>query len=529
LFTLSDIHKAKNFFIKFKNRDFLAYQEQSIEFIINSTKKFVILESPPGTGKSLIGMIAGHLSKNMVYLVQNKALQEQIIGDHPEARLLKGRSNYPCGANPERRADNCPKSKCIPNCEYLLQKQIVKTHPLRILNYSYFITESNFIGGFSGIPFAVLDEADLLSDILPNFISLIITQKDIQQLGLSPPRYRTTSSVHSIEEWRKWAENALKCVKIDYKEIELKIRLLNIRVQTKYHEVLTNNLKRLETLQYKLNLFIIHVDESWIYEVKSSKYGENWSFSPKWLTPELSNEYFFKHFPGKIVMMSAIFPPMNVFAHMLGISLEDIDYLRLPSTFPRENRPVYLRPAGDLTYEKFKIEAPKISQYVIEIMNKYSNKKGLVHCTSYKLRDYFIKYIKTNGNNIIDRIITHNSDNRALQLLLFKQSKKPLVMFSPSFERGISLDDELARFIIVAKCPYENLQDKIVKARLYGSGSVGRLWYQSAAVLTLIQSMYRGNRSPTDYCDIWLIDEQIKKLIFNNLNLFPKYIRDSIQ
>ncbi len=530
MFTSKDIYTAKNSYFNFKNREFREYQEQAIDFIVNSEKKIVVLESPPGSGKSLIGMIAGKLYDDMTYIVHSKVLQEQIIEDFPEAELLKGRSNYTCGIDNSRQADNCPKDKCVPTCEYRLQKEIVKNHPLRILNYAYFITETNFIGAFSGCKFIVLDEADLLDHLLSSFISLNISEKDIKRLGLEAPQYKTTASDYSLPVWRKWAQKALYCAKKEFRELDRKIKSLESNVYSEYHEALTRDRKRFETLIYKLNLFIEHVDESWIFKVEKTKYGQRWNFSPLWITPEIAEEYFFKHCPGKIVMMSAIFPPMKVHAYLLGISLDDIDYLKLPSTFPAKNRPIYIEPAGDLSYKTFDRDVGNVIDKIQWIILKYPTSKGIIHCTSYKLRNRILELIKKNKvDGIFKRLITHDAEDRQIKLSIFKESSKPLIMVSPSMERGISLDNEQARFLIVSKCPYESLADKRVSQRLYGSGSIGKLWYRSIAIQNLIQSMYRGVRNKKDYCDIWLVDEQIKKLIFENLKLIPKYIRESMQ
>lgn len=531
MFTSKDIYTAKSYFSNFKNREFREYQEQAVEFIVNSEKKIAVLESPPGSGKSLIGMIAGKLHNDMTYIVHSKLLQEQIIEDFPEAQLLKGRANYPCGIDNTRQANNCPKNKCINTCAYKIQKQIVKSHNLRILNYAYFITETNFIGGFSGCNFIVLDEADMLDHLLTNFISLNITERDIGRLKLHAPRYKTTASHNSLPVWRKWAQEALECAKNEFRKLDRRIKSWGKDVYSEYHEVVMQDCKRFETLMYKLNLFLDHVDETWIYKNEKTRYGQRWNFSPLWITPEIAEEYFFKHCPGKIVMMSAIFPPMRVQAYLLGISLDDIDYLKLLSTFPVKNRRVYLQPAGDLSYKNFDSNVRNIVDKIQEIALMYHKSKGLIHCTSYKLRNKIFELIKTDigRNGIYQRLITHNTEDRHLKLLMFKESSRPLIMVSPSMERGISLDDEQARFLIVAKCPYESLKDKKVSQRLYASGAIGKLWYRSVTIQNLIQSMYRGVRSKEDYCDIYLIDEQIKRLIFENLKLIPKFIRESIQ
>jgi Rad3-related DNA helicase len=58
------------------------------------------------------------------------------------------------------------------------------------------------------------------------------------------------------------------------------------------------------------------------------------------------------------------------------------------------------------------------------------------------------------------RLVTHNTQDRSEVIQRFKKSREPLVLVSPSCERGLSLDDDQCRFIIFAKAPFLSLNDK---------------------------------------------------------------------
>jgi Rad3-related DNA helicase len=91
-------------------------------------------------------------------------------------------------------------------------------------------------------------------------------------------------------------------------------------------------------------------------------------------------------------------------------------------------------------------------------------------------------------------------------LKLFRESDKPLVFVSPSCIRGLSLDDDLARFGICPKMPFLNTQDKAISARLYASGQKGKKWYNSEAGQSVLQMSGRHIRSHTDYGDMFILD-----------------------
>jgi ATP-dependent DNA helicase DinG len=98
---------------------------------------------------------------------------------------------------------------------------------------------------------------------------------------------------------------------------------------------------------------------------------------------------------------------------------------------------------------------------------------------------------------------------------------------SPSMERGVSLDGDLARFIIILKCPYLYLGDKIVATRVY-SGATGQSWYTASMLLTVLQMSGRGMRSEDDSCTTYILDSNFSKTLNRNARMLPHWWRDAI-
>ena len=76
-------------------------QKECIEAILNAYndgKRFVILEAPTGSGKSVIGMTVAKFFSNSYYLTIQKILQDQLMRDFASdmTRVLKGRNAYKC-------------------------------------------------------------------------------------------------------------------------------------------------------------------------------------------------------------------------------------------------------------------------------------------------------------------------------------------------------------------------------------------------------------------------------------------------
>ena len=104
--------KAK--FNNFKDRPWREYQEEAIEFVLESTKPIVVIDAPTGSGKGLIGMCAGASFDEFVYLVSSKQLQSQLHQDFPEVEIMKGRNNYACQWRAGRTCEDCINSRISP-------------------------------------------------------------------------------------------------------------------------------------------------------------------------------------------------------------------------------------------------------------------------------------------------------------------------------------------------------------------------------------------------------------------------------
>ena len=283
---------------------------------------------------------------------------------------------------------------------------------------------------------------------------------------------------------------------------------------------LHRELKGLGGVLERVNIFIKNVDKEWVFE---EDFRGGYVFKPTWIPEELSDRFFFKT-AGRFVLMSATFPPASILGKLLGQPPGNLDYFFSPSTFPVKSRPVYVRIAGNLAFKTFAEEAPKVVRAVKNEINARLEKKGLIQAVSYKLCDMIMNI---NGD-VGKRLITHRAEDREQVLDMFKQSKLPLVLVSPSMERGVDLPDGQCSFILLVKAPFLSLADKLVKKRMFGS-NIGNLWYKSIAAQAIVQSTGRGMRHKDDFCESVILDEQILKLIIDNRMLFPTYWLDALE
>lgn len=522
-FSQEQIEEARDSFKAFEGKPFREQQIEALQFIIESDRRLSVLNAPPGSGKSLIGMTLAKIFGDTIYLCSSKILQDQLEREFPEAKVMKGRNNFPCLNNEGMNCDSCTHTKRYPcpqkfQCPYEVQKKAVKEWPLKILNYSYFLNECTYVGQFSGAPLVICDEADTLKDHVASFIQLEVPLWLIKDFNLGEPKYKTAVSEKTVESWREWA---VKCTGRLLQESG-RLKFITENMGNSDPVSLSKTLKQKQRIDGYITRFKLmsqYVDKTWIWQEVRAGFGTRWEFKPIWLSEDLSEHYFFRH-AGRFVMMSGTFPPPAVIAKQIGFPERDMECLEVPSMFPVENRWVVMRPRYAMSRATAEEAYKVLGDEILTLLKRHKNEKGIIHAVSYKLAEKIME----SGE---PRLITHNSKNRDEIIAQFKESEKPLVLVSPIITRGVDLPDDLCRFIIWAKAPFLDLSDEVTKARLY-SGKFGQFWYRSETAQTIMQGCGRGVRHAEDKCVTYILDENGVRLIKENYKLFPGWFRDSL-
>lgn len=505
-------------------RKFSGWRPNQLELaakVASSSKYSYLLDSPTGTGKSLIAAAAQRLlKKNAVYLCNTKQLQDQILHDFPYAKTLKGRSNYVCLKYPRLfpriSADDCTHSEtheCDRRgaCPYMIAKMEAFRSPLGVLNTSYFLSEVNYVGMFSETEFLILDELDSLEAQLMNFIQLSITKKQLDRIDVPPPKFKT-----KFEAWVEWANEMLK-------QLTPELDRLTMLTENSgdWGGIDFSVLKRknaISRLVSKLRFFVREVDKTWV-----PFFGQDeWVFKPVWVS-KYSNGVLWKHAKKTLGMSATILDPRQLSSN-IGLvygTERTYEYKTLPSPFPKENRPIFYEPCANVTNKNMEVALPRLAIAVERLLEKHPNEKILCHVVSYRIRDYLMKNISS------DRFVTHDTATRASVLEKFKASDKPKVLISPSMERGIDLPGEECRVIIIAKVPYPDLGDPQINRRVHASKD-GNSWYAHRTVSSIVQMSGRAVRSADDYASTYILDEQFSRLYREWNSMFPRWFKEAV-
>lgn len=527
MYTILLPSQAKDKLSNFKDKPWRMYQEECIEWVVNSDKRIKVLVAPTGSGKTIIGMACGVMAGDCTYLCSTKILQQQIAYDFPESRILWGKSNYSCLLNDKKTCDQCSSTKSNPclvagKCLYKVAKSEALEASLRTLNYSYFIAETQFAGRFKGRPFLVVDECDVLEQTLIQTVSLQFTEQALYRLGLvDGPSRKTVTAQDGLSSWREFGMAAQHKSKELCDQLNRKIESFDQIVDDEHFQVI-REYDFFKHINERCDTFLSNVDKDWVLETherQGSRQGKL-IFRPLWLTPELSNSFLFNH-ADEFLLMSATLLPKPIFCKTLGLDPDEVDWKTIPSTFPIENRPIYFRDVANMTTKTTDDELPMLIEDIKKVMEIHKNEKGIIHSTSYVLSKRIADLLDS------PRIIFHTAENREEMVAKFLASDEPVIIISPSMVRGVSCDNDKARWCYIAKAPFLSLGDKIVSKRLY-SGTIGQKWYTCNMLLDVVQMTGRIVRSQDDHGKSYIGDKQVFKALTANVTSVPKWWVEAI-
>jgi ATP-dependent DNA helicase DinG len=519
---------------------FRPVQEYALRLLQASDKRFLVVEAPTGTGKSLLAAALGRVwGVRTLYMAPTIGLQEQFVRSFPHAKQVQGRGNYRTLGRPwlfpevsaadcdktalERDEDGLPRCTWCPNvyeCPYEKAKAAALAADTAVVNLSYFLTEANHVGRFAGWQLAVVDEADELERALMDHISVGFPDRLLEELGCPRPEGRGVKGTSQTEEgrqrtsllWTAWLERELM-PRLERRISELGERCHEVRgrdeqAYAKLYRRLESLRRRRESvrdmladLQQAPESWVLADDRACVFKpVRVSGYAEQylWRHAERWL------------------LMSASFVSLDQVCSDLGLNPDEVEWLELPMTFPKESRPIYYWPAAAVTRQSLADALPKLVERLDYLLDRYPG-RALVHTHTYDIA----RYVSANSRHG-ERIVTYEPGHRDEALSFFKALEGG-VLVAPSLERGVSLDDDLARLCVVLKVPYPNLGDRQVAAR-FRDGA----WYRVQTVRALIQMAGRVVRSESDWGHTWILDAEFGRLWQRAWHLFPEWWREAV-
>lgn len=398
-------------------------------------------------------------------------------------------------------------------CPYEQAKNAALKSSLAVLNTSYFLSECNGPGRFSRGGLVIADECDDLENQLLKHVEVTISERRLKQYGLGVPRFVTKE-----ESWIEWAEHAHEVVRAQRPRLRDTTDIQAIREQ-KRHTLLVEKLRGLkEGLAAGEFIYVGDRQHVGFKPVTVSGFGQDklWQHGDKWL------------------LMSATVISADELLESLGWD-EDREWrlVRVPSTFPPQNRKVIVAPVAKMDYKGREEAYPKIIEAVRQIALKHPDERILVHSTNYDLTRGIVEGLEVLPAELgigSRPLVTYSESSQKESRLATYLSAPNSIMVAPSFDRGIDLPDDKCRVQIVAKIPFGNLRDKQINTRLYGGGRAGKTWYAVTAIRTLVQMCGRGVRHENDWCVTYILDRQfVDNLWAGYKRLIPEWFKAGIE
>ena len=222
------------------------------------------------------------------------------------------------------------------------------------------------------------------------------------------------------------------------------------------------------------------------------------------------------------LIMSATILDSNTFCRNIGLDINKVKFIEMPSEFPIENRPIYTMNVTHLNYTNLKIDRihHKLAASIDRIMDYHSNEKGVIHTTSY-FQVNFIKSLLSDKNRM--RLTITDPEIPRDEIIAKHYRSNNSVLISPSVHTGLDLKGDLSRFQILVKVPYPSLGDRWIRKKQTLDGGK---WYRWQTVLKTVQAYGRSVRSKDDWAKTYLLDSSFDDFI--RTNKFPKWFLEAI-
>jgi Rad3-related DNA helicase len=532
-------------------------QKEALSFIDseyqkNKLNKFFLLNLPVGSGKSHLAlMIADWYRKNVskmarVDIITNsKILQDQYSDTYESISDLRGKDNYEC----ESYSCSCAqgsefnrlnKTSCE-SCPYSSARESFVSGGMSLTNFYLYILYAIYnpkLMESRDARVLIVDECHDFDDVMSDFVSIKITETIVKKFKFSDEynlikklksvqsindyvdflKYLNGEILSTMEDMEKGMSSSPRNIKGDKRDLKISKVL-----KTKNSDVKIMNLvTELKQYQLKIEIFLKEYKDNpnnWVLE---SNWNEKLKHKELSLEPIWAYDYLDKYVFSQydmVFLMSGTILDKNLFCQLNGLDVSKAVYYSIASPFNVKNRPIYYMPVGKMSFKSKDETFKRYIPYIQKLLDKYKNKKGIIHTNSFELSKWIENSIKD------PRLIFHDSSNKDEMLRLHMESEKPTVIVSPSMGTGVSFDNDSARFQIIAKIPYPSLASQKNKLRQNNNPD----WYSWKTVSGIIQMSGRPVRSNQDYADTIIIDGGFGDVIKHSSQFIPDWVQDAIK
>ena len=560
---------------------FRKHQEETIKQIVDfchsSPKRFLFVQAPTGSGKSIMAYVAAryltdyakhvmncldeynhsNIVKDAYLLTSKNLLLDQYFRDFNRYMpICKGRAHYLCNLDhkPCNEA-SCLKSKkpslmpCYSTCLYQLAKRRMMSANVSATNFAYLLKIMR-TDAFIQKDLCIVDECQAIESVLRDEFVVQMTESTLQVINdlKENMRKEVKSDILSIcmQSLKKYKYNFKKIdiTKIDYNNINevnefvekvaedigsLYLSLSNALDRYTSEFCGGNEVEALQNKEYKEMIkkcdFLKHLlstikdyirlrnSVEWVVQDHKTARGAITGFELKPVTIELLTTDLFN----KIAKNKVV---------MMSATIGDPERFAKSLGIPFDEVEFIDVPATFPVENRPFVKWPICS---MSYKNMDENMPKIAEACDAILDMYPDQkgiihsvsfknaiYLRDHMQNS-KRVLIHDQVSKNYVLEQFIKSKNS-VLISPSLIEGFDFKGDLSEFQIFIKVPYMSLADKVVARRL----QLDEEWYINNAVLQILQGVGRSVRSETDVAATFCLDNNINFLLSKYKHLFTK-------
>ena len=525
-------HHPRNTQIKLINK---------INLAINEGYKNIILEAGTGIGKSAIATTLANMYDDSYILTMTKQLQEQYLDDFGEMLVeIKGKGNYKC--NYKGNCDFCIRAEYniarCGDCDYLIAFRKAKKSKNVITNYDFMYRVGVDNQMLDPRQLLILDEAHNLERKMLMLSSHLLNREYISTkfgIDIFEALMKGEKSYNHIKsESDYWIDVCKKLMKACGENIE-KIGGKGKEVQvtldefesnpSKYSsidyiekQILESDLKEFNSIRLGLESKDLIIDVPDFKSIKKNKMDISAEFKPYSVSDATQNLLSFGE---TRIFLTGTLGDMKKFCQWNNINPDNTYYIYEKSPFDVSNRPIYRDFVGNMSGSRRNVPNWKNKRAISKIkqlIGKYPNQKGVIHTSSNEQAFWIMDNLKEYN------LLFVGGESRNEVLKEFNESKDDAILIGASIKDGVDLKGDLCRFQIVFKVPYPQLNEQVKYRK-----SLDPSWYYYQAVMAIMQAYGRGIRDKDDYCDMYIIDSNFKKLFDYNYNFFNEYFTEALK
>lgn len=541
--------------------------DQILTAFVDEKMVNVILNASTGTGKSIIGAAAAealtaikgdgpHAAKSSISLTATNVLAKQYdatfhgLGDSGKYVMLKGANNYDCSVltTPEEEvtADACAwwtmiqsgsefealLAKHCNTCEFLDIKRKKNTTRHLTTNYSYFFIDRMYTGKFEERDLLIWDEAHLINDLFAEHNAIYFSHKRMQTIQKEIAETVHLTDLEIAKTMTAIAADCKKPGKINEKNYRtylnalltvysyakeqgtvLADRALRSSKMNQYSKLTRFN-KKFEGLACKID-DLFNYDYPHVFEYKEDEAAI--SVKPVFVGTMIDSLQAARH----NLFMSATVSEAFI-TKTLTLDKDKTKFIKLPPTFPKENKEVVFFDTLSLSYQSLQNPdtVKQLRKNVAKIVKHHvdEGQRGIVLTPSFKLQNEIVAELTSSPSIKTYKLFEHRQGEKLEHTLsAFKAYKGgPAVLISPSLFEGVDLPGEMSRFQVMVKAPYPSLGDKRIKFILDHHPDL----YNTITIMKLVQGAGRSVRSADDHAVTYCLDKNAERLFISSLNIW---------